>query len=303
MSNGIFALTFSLYSLGRYEDNDRASLFGMLAALAFVSADLLLLNSPDLGGFIAASFVMLLWYVGRRLRFRGEYLRLLEERTVNLERAKTIEAEQAVHQERTRIARELHDIVAHQVSLMTVQAGAAKTVAMSNPEAAIEAMAAVEKAGRQALAEMRHLLSVLRPDKDMSELTPQPGCADLPGLVEKVSQAGPSVRLITTGSQENLPTRVELAVYRITQEALTNVLKHAGPGVNVEVMVRSSADAIELYIRDDGPGSGLLSAGSGHGIAGMKERAAMLNGSLDAGFFAGGGFEVRAHLPYKALES
>jgi len=302
MSDGIFALTFSLYSLGRYENNDRTSLLGMLAALAFVSTDLFLFSDPNPGSFIAASFVMLLWYIGRRLRFRGEYLRLLEERTVNLERARTIEAEQAVHQERTRIARELHDIVAHQVSLMTVQAGAAKTVALSNPQAAVEAMAAVEKAGRQALSEMRHLLNVLRPDKVASERSPQPGCADLPRLVQEVSGAGPDVRLLIEGNLENLPARLDLAVYRITQEALTNVLKHAGPGVKVEVVVRSGSDAVELCIRDDGQGSA-KAKGSGHGIEGMRERATLLNGTLHAAAADNGGFEVRAHLPYKALES
>ncbi|MEM8817887.1 MAG: sensor histidine kinase, partial [Pseudomonadota bacterium] len=294
VTDGVFALTFSLYSLGRYAANDRASLLGMLAALAFVSMDLLL-SEPDIGGVIAAGFVMLLWYVGRRLRFRGEYLRLLEERARHLEREQNVEAERAVATERTRIARELHDIVAHQVSLMTVQAGAARTVAEADPKAAAQAMSAVEKAGRQALAEMRHLLSVLRPGRTGDELGPQPGVADLNRLVEEVSEAGPVVRLTTEGALSDLPPRLDLTIYRIVQEALTNVLKHAGPAPRVNVMVRSSDEWIELYVRDNGQGSAL--PGKGHGIAGMRERAELLGGTLTADEHSQGGYVVKAVLP------
>ncbi len=294
-SDGVFALTFSLYSLGRYAANDRASLIGMLAALAFVSVDLLL-STPDVGSVIAAGLVMLLWYVGRRLRFRGEYLRLLEERAAHLERERSVEAERAVATERTRIARELHDIVAHQVSLMTVQAGAARTVAKADPEAAAQAMAAVEKAGRQALAEMRHLLSVLRPGKGEETLAPQPGVAHLARLVEEVGEAGPQVRLTMEGALSALPARLDLAVYRIVQEALTNVLKHAGPAPRVDVVIRSTDEAIELRVLDEGQG-GHVEPAKGHGTAGMRERAELLGGSLHAGPRPEGGFEVRATLP------
>ncbi len=296
VSDGIVALAFSLYSLGRYTANDRASLIGMLAALALVGADLLVPGTPDAGSVIAAGLVMLLWYIGRRLRFRGEYLRLLEERAEHLERERSAEAEQAVARERTRIARELHDIVAHQVSLMTVQAGAARTVARSDPEAASQAMGAVEKAGRQALSEMRHLLSVLRPGDGNGELAPQPGMAELERLVDEVGEAGPAINLTTEGTLTNLPARLDLAVYRIIQEALTNVLKHAGPNPSVDVSVRATGDCVELRVFDDGPGRTGHVAG-GHGIAGMRERAELLGGSLSAVNAPTGGFEVRASLP------
>ncbi len=294
--DGIVALAFSLYSLGRYTADDRASLVGMLAGLALVGTDLLLLSTPDAGSVIAAALVVLLWYIGRRLRFRGEYLRLLEERAEHLERERSAEAERAVARERTRIARELHDIVAHQVSLMTVQAGAARTVAQSDPEAASQAMGAVEKAGRQALSEMRHLLSVLRPGDGDDELAPQPGMADLGRLVDEVAEAGPSVRLTTEGTLTNLPARLDLTVYRIIQEALTNVLKHAGPKPRVEVSVRSTGDRVELCVTDDGRGRPGSSAG-GHGIAGMRERVELLGGEFSAGNAPTRGFEVRASLP------
>ena len=300
MSGAIFALTFSLYSLGRYADDDRSSQLGMLAALAFVATDLFVLGRASSGSVVAASLVMALWYIGRRLRFRSEYLRLLEERAEHLERERSVQAERAVDQERTRIARELHDIVAHQVSLMTVQAGAAKTVAKSDPEAATEAMAAVEKAGRQALAEMRHLLSVLRPDKGGVVLEPQPGLADLPRLLQEVGEAGPVISLTTAGGLSSLPASLSLAGYRIVQEALTNVLKHAGPGVRVEVSVKANEEQLVLCVSDDGlGGEAPRGRGRGHGLVGMRERAELLGGSLSAGPGAQRGFEVRATLPIK----
>lgn len=301
-TDGLFALSFSLYSLGRYTADDRASLIGMLIALAYVSADLLVLGTPGVGNVIAASFVMLLWYIGRRLRFRGEYLRLLEERAMHMERERSVEAERAVTQERTRIARELHDIVAHQISLMTVQAGAARTVSSKDPEAAAQAMAAVEKAGRQALTEMRHLLDVLRPGKAEGELGPQPGVADLQRLVDEVRETGPMITLRLEGPCAELPARVDLAVYRIVQEALTNVMKHAGRDPHVDILVQAIDDRVELSVSDEGQGVS-APAGIGHGIAGMRERVELLGGSLRAGPGPSGGFVIRAVLPFRASQS
>ncbi|WOJ97906.1 sensor histidine kinase [Congregibacter brevis] len=295
-TKGLFALSFSLYSLGRYTADDRASLIGMLVALAYVSIDLLVLGSPEAGNVIAASLVMLLWYAGRRLRFRGEYLRILEERAMYLERERSVEAERAVAKERTRIARELHDIVAHQVSLMTVQAGAARTVATTDPEAATRAMAAVEKAGRQALTEMRHLLDVLRPGRLEKELGPQPGVEDLPRLVDEVRETGLSITLHRGGSSTELPRRVDLAVYRIVQESLTNVMKHAGSDPQVDIHIEISRESVALTVSDDGQGSS-APAGIGHGITGMRERAELLGGSLQARSGPNGGFLIRAVLP------
>lgn len=301
VADGIFALAISLYSLGRFEADDLASLAGMLAALIFVVTDLFLLSTPSVGGTIAAGLVISLWYIGRRLRFRGEYLRLLEGRAEQAEREKRADAERAISEERTRIARELHDIVAHQVSLMTVQAGAAKTVADSDPQAARESMAAVEKAGRQALAEMRHMLGLLRPAKGTQDLGPQPGIADLTTLVRKVSEAGHEVSLKTDGQLAGLPPRLDLNIYRIVQEALTNVLKHAGPGASAEVSLSRDGNSINLSILDDGHG-GNTGLTSGHGLVGMRERAELLGGSFSAGPGAGRGFEIRASFSLVAQE-
>jgi len=298
-ADGIVALPFSLYSLGRYAADDRESMLGVLAALIYIVVDLGVLNTPSIGATIAAAMVVGLWYVGRRLRFRGEYLRLLEERARYLERERNVESERAVAAERARIAREMHDVVAHQVSLMTVQAGAARTVSESEPKAAGVAMAAVENAGRQAMSEMRHLLSVLRPVDAEDALGPQPGLADLPALVQTVGDVGPVVRLETSGELRDLPPRVELNAYRIVQEALTNVIKHAGPGVQVDVSVDRRDESVVLTIEDDGEGGNTEQPG-GHGIVGMRERVELLGGSFDAHSRPEGGFEVRAVLPIES---
>ncbi|SDZ79697.1 sensor histidine kinase [Microbulbifer marinus] len=303
-AEGIVALAFSLYSLGRYEANTRVSLIAVLATLAFVVQDERLLVQPTAGGTVSVMLAWALWYSGRRLRFRGEYLRLLEERAEYLERERNAESERAVAAERTRIAREMHDVVAHQVSLMTVQAGAARTISRNNPEAASEAMTAVEAAGRHALSEMRHLLGVLRPASDETTLTPQPGLGDLPALIEKVRHVVARVDYKAHGEYDGVPARVALAAYRIIQESLTNVIKHVGAEASVRVSVSVAPDHIAICVQDDGAGEQPLGEqrsdeqqSGGHGIAGMRERAELLGGHLRAGVIDGGGFEVTAQLP------
>ena len=187
-------------------------------------------------------------------------------------------------------------MVAHRVSLMTVQAGAAKTVAAADPESASQAMHEVEKAGRQALDELRHLLGVLRPEAEVAALGPQPGLADVPRLVEQFRAAGLDVSLAMEGAQIGLPARVDLSAYRIAQEALTNVLKHAGPSARTEVRLSTDNHHVAIEVLDNGRGGTIL-PGSGHGIVGMRERALLLGGSLHVGPRPGGGFQVVARLP------
>lgn len=292
----IFALAISLYNLGRHTDDDRNSAIGLAAAYVLLVAGEIAFSGLSSSDFPELFLPFIFWYVGRRLRARGEYLRVLQERAEQLEREQMIEAERAVAAERTRIARELHDIVAHQVSLMTVQAGAAKTIADSDPQAAANAMSAVEVAGRQALDELRHLLDVLRPDSENDELGPQPGRADLPRLIEEIERAGLQVSLVLDDGQHRLPARIELAIYRIVQEALTNVLKHAGPGAQGAVRIRTDDRFVVIEIADNGVGKTRL-PGSGHGITGMRERAQSLGGRLEAGPRAGGGYSVIARIP------
>lgn len=296
-SDPLIAVPFALYGVGRYVERDKWSYLSFGTVLLAVGiADLF-----D-GGLIATIpldllFIFLPWYLGRRLRVRGEYVGILKERAEYLEREQAAEAGRAVADERSRIARELHDVVAHRVSLMTVQAGAAKTVASDDPDKAHEAMEAVEQAGRQALGELRHLLGVLRPDADGGQLGPQPGIADIPQLVEQVRDAGLVVQLAMDGLPREIPSRVGLSVYRIAQEALTNVIKHAGPDARARVLLSGGQRDIVLEVTDTGSSSTVL-PGSGHGIAGMRERAMLLGGHLEAGPTPNGGFQVVARLPH-----
>jgi signal transduction histidine kinase len=283
------AMLFALYSVGRYLTDDRWGYIALGGALVFVTSSSLVdtVTVAQIGfGLLLTFFVS---YVGRRLRIRGE-------RAALLEREQAAEARRAVAEERTRIARELHDVVAHRVSLMTVQAGAAKTIAADDPEGASQAMHAVEKAGRQALDELRHLLGVLRPEADGEALAPQPGLAEVPRLVDQFRAAGLEVSLTMDGTQTDLPARVDLSAYRIVQEALTNALKHAGPGARTEVRLHTDNRGVGIEVLDDGRGTTILT-GSGHGIVGMRERALLLGGRLDASPRPGGGFHVVAHLP------
>jgi signal transduction histidine kinase len=299
----------ALYSAGRYAADDRWGHWGhvgVAAAIAVVILDGLTDPAPWGEAVLAGVVMFVAWYVGRRLRLR-------QERAAQLLREQAAEARRIVTEERTRIARELHDVVAHRVSLMTVQAGAAKAVAAEDPEAARRAMGAVEEAGRQALAELRHLLGVLRPETDPDGLGPQPGLADLPRLIEQIRGAGVDVSLATDGVPAELPARVDLFAYRIVQEALTNVLKHAGPDAHTQVRLGTDRSGIVIEVLDDGHGTdkGVESASgrqpsdsdrqdrrsAGHGIVGMRERARLLGGTLDARPRPGGGFRVVAHLP------
>ena len=287
----------ALYSAGRYATTDGWAHLGVGAAIVVVILDNLTDPAPWGEAVLGAVVMFVAWYVGRRVRLR-------EQRAAQLRREQAAEARRIVIEERTRIARELHDVVAHRVSLMTVQAGAAKAVAAEDPEGALRAMGAVEEAGRQALDELRHLLGVLRPETDPDGLGPQPGLADLPRLVEQTRGAGLDVSLATDGIAAELPARVDLFAYRIVQEALTNVLKHAGPGTHTEVRLGTDRRGIVIEVLDDGRGATVLpgpdpdDAGArGHGIVGMRERARLLGGTLDARPRPGGGFSVVAHLP------
>ena len=286
---GGFAMLVALYSVGRYVTDDRWSYIGLGGALvvAFISG---LVDGAPVGelafGFL---FLSVVWYIGRRVLIRGEI-------AAQFEREQAAKAGQAVAEERTRIARELHDVVAHRVTLMTVQAGAAKTVAADDPEGALRAMEAVEHAGRQALGELRHLLGVLRPEAEVNLLCPQLGVADVPRMVDQLREAGLDVSLTINDVPTDLPARVDLSAYRIVQEALTNVLKHTAPGARAEVTLDTDRHGLAIEVLDNGSGATTL-PGSGQGIVGMRERALLLGGSLDAGPRPGGGFQVVAHLP------
>jgi len=219
----------------------------------------------------------------------SERARLAEERAARSEE----QAQRAVDDERSRIARELHDVIAHSVSVMTVQAGAVRRLLRPEQEREREALLTVEETGRQALTEMRRLLGVLRASGETAALAPQPGLGTLESLVEQVREAGLPVELAFEGERIVLPPGIDLSAYRIVQEALTNALKHAGPA-RAWVVVRYGADEVEVEVGNDGVANG---SGDGYGLIGMRERVALCGGDLTAGARPGGGYAISARLP------
>jgi signal transduction histidine kinase len=260
----------------------RLSLQATGASVAALALPALLSNDANLGHLIApAAFLCLGWMIGDSMNTR--------------ERDREARLGRAASEERARIARELHDVVTHNVSVMVVQASAAGEIFDKDPERAREAIAAVEETGRRALNELRRLLGVVADDE--AAVVPQPSLDRLGELVDRVRTAGLEVELIEEGTPGNVPEGVGLSAYRIVQESLTNTLKHAFAS-HVTVRVRHFGDAVEVEVTDDGVGAALH--GEGRGLIGMRERVAFYGGELDAGSRAGGGYGVRARIPVAA---
>jgi signal transduction histidine kinase len=244
------------------------------------------------------------WILGDAVRNRRQLVESLQERAETAERLRAEEAQQAVLEERARIARELHDVVAHSLSVMTVQAAGARRVLDDHPGQARDALAQIEGTGREAMVEMRRLLGVLRADgHDSPDLAPQPGLDDVPTLVAKWNEAGLPVVLQITGDGVEVPPGVDLSTYRVIQEALTNVSKHAGTAARAAVRIQVGDDAVELEITDDGRGAAAAVTAGGHGLDGIRERVALVGGSVECGPADGGGWRVRAVLPLTATAS
>ncbi len=249
----------------------------------------------------------LAWVLGDSLRTRRAYFAQLEERAARLEKEREAQAKVAVAAERARIARELHDVVAHNVSVMVVQADGAAYVLDSAPDQAKKALETISGTGRQALAEMRRLLGVLRTGEhqESGEYVPQPDVEQLDDLVEQCRSSGLPVDFKIEGTPRPLPSGVELTAYRIVQEALTNTRKHGGPNTGASVRLVYFDDGLGLLVEDDGKGAPHElyeeggADGRGHGLIGMRERVGMVGGTLDAGPRPGGGFRISALLPLK----
>lgn len=291
------ALTLTAYSVGSRAEGRRALWVPPLVVAAsvpvFVAARL---RGQDSGNIIP-SFVWLVaaWAAGRTVRSWRYKNVALERANRELAEQRELQAQAAVAVERGRIARELHDVVAHNVSMMVVQAGAAARVLDGEQPDVRNALEVITATGRETVDEMRTLLGVLRSDDDPASLKPQPGLADLGRLVSGVREAGLPVTLRIEGTPQPLPPALDLSAFRIVQEALTNTLKHAGPA-RADVTVRYADGLVSLEIADTGRGPG-GSHGTGHGLVGMRERAAMLGGELQALPRPEGGFTVRARLP------
>ena len=293
------ALIIAVYSVGAHCERRQALIGGgfTFALLFFgdlahsLSGD----GSFDVGAVVACAAA---WVVGRALRrWRLEAVEL-GRHAGRLERESDQRARLAAAEERARIARELHDVVAHAVSVIVVQAQGAQRVLVGEQEPVRDALGSIEASGRQALVELRRMLGILRRGDEELALTPQASLRHLDGLVEHVREAGMPVELRIEGDPEPLPPGVDVSAYRIVQEALTNALKHAGPA-RASIVVRYGPDELELEISDDGRSSG-KGDGTGHGLVGMRERVAVVGGVLESGVRPGGGFVVRARLPHEA---
>jgi signal transduction histidine kinase len=289
------ALLVAVYTVAVHEPRRRLVLAAVILEVGIVLATARwALEAPGpvlvfLTGMATAAVVL-----GVNVRTRRAYLASLEERAAQLERERDQQAQLAAAAERARIAREMHDIVAHNLSVMVALADGAGFMAESDPQRSAGAMEQVSRTGRNALGEMRRLLGVLRADGEVA-LAPQPGLADLDELLERVRAAGLRVTLETSGTPIALGSGAELTVYRLVQEALTNTLKHAGPEARATVRLRYEPDGIDVEVTDDGRDHARVSAG-GQGLSGMRERAAVYGGSIDAGPRAGGGWRVHTRL-------
>ena len=273
---------------------------GMILAVALVAAWILSDYSHvhfDAGVVIGyALFAAIPWLFGRTIGRRRERERGLEQRALLLERGAEQLAQRAVEDERVRIAREIHDVVGHALGVIVLQADGAGRLLPTDPDESGRALATIGRTGREALEEMRRLVGLLRTSEEDPVLAPSPGVAQLDALADQMRVAGLPVELVVEGVAERLPPSVNVSAFRIAQEALTNVLRHAGPA-SARVLVRYRHDAVEVSIEDDGRGPDGGET-SGHGLMGIRERVAAFGGEMEAGAGPAGGFAVRALLPY-----
>ena len=296
---GWFAALIAFYSLAAHASERRAVLAGSVAGAVWLLDDVrqLLFGTTTLDHTVPAwGLVAGAWGLGYALRGRQQQVEELAARSERLEREREAQARAAVASERSRIARELHDVVAHSLSVMVIQTQAADRVLEGEQHSAREALASVDATGRQALEEMRRLVGMLREDAELA-LAPQPGLDDLDALVAQVREAGLPVELAVEGEPRPLAPGVDLSAYRIVQEALTNTIKHARSASVAQVVVRFGPHDVELEIVDDGGGPSGLNGGGGHGLVGMRERVALYGGTLESGSRDGRGFRVWARLP------
>jgi signal transduction histidine kinase len=293
---GVAALLIAMYSAAAHEQSRARAIVGGVVLGVAANTDLIVggLGHDDFWPF---RFVFLagVWLAGWVVRHQRRQVGELTYQAVQLARDREERAAAAVAQERARLARELHDVVAHSVSVMVVQAGAAEQVLAGDPERARAPLQSIQTTGRQTVVELRRLLGILREGDHELATAPQPSLAQLDGLVAEARNAGVSVSATVEGTPTPLPPSIDLSAYRIVQEGLTNVIKHAAHA-NAQVRVRYLDHALELQVTDDGPGRPDEES-TGHGLLGVRERVALFGGTFQAGNRAEGGFGLRALLP------
>jgi signal transduction histidine kinase len=286
------AFLIAAYSAALYSDRRVAVAILLITSAAWLFAFAGELKIPS--GVAPLLLVAPVWLAGSAMRRREHRAAVSAERADRLER----EQEESLRAERARIARELHDLVTHSVSVMVLQTGAARQIMSKDEPRSRSMLESVEASGRSALEELRRLLGLLSDGDGTAPLSPQPGLTEIPSLVEQVRQAGVDVELSVEGHARELPGGASITAYRIVQEALTNVVKHAR-GAPARVVIRWADAGLDIEILDDGPRQPVVdgAARTGRGLAGMRERAAMYGGSVDAGPGPAGGYVVRGHIP------
>ena len=295
------ALLFAFWVVGAHNERTQAiaaAAVGFASIAVFARVDERLGLSQAVSGILIGGTVSLIAYALKR---RGKRASELEERAAFFEHEREEMERAAVADERRRIARELHDVIAHSITLMTVQAGAARLVLTEDPKRARESVVSVEETGRHALAELRRLLGILRTDGGEASLVPQPGLARVDELIALARRAGLPVELTVEGEPRVLPPGVDLTAYRIVQEALTNAHKHAGPA-HAHVLLHYGSEAVELEVTNDGWITANGDDTVGLGLVGMRERVELYDGTFEAGPRAEGGYAVRARLPVEVGE-
>ncbi|WP_308426011.1 sensor histidine kinase [Lentzea pudingi] len=299
-----FALAIALYTLVAYTNRKTALIYsGWLLAGTLLWA---IFQVGEIQAVFLVFFVFMIfgfsWAMGEFIGARRAYQREMEQRLLLLETERDQQAKIAVGEERSRIARELHDVVAHAVSVMIVHADGAAYTIRSQPEVAENAVRTIADTGRLALTEMRRLLGVLRSEDAETQWAPQPDARGVVELAENTRAAGVPVRLEINGDVDDLPVGVGLSIYRIVQEALTNIIKHAGAGTTALVRLARTPEELRLEVIDNGFGTphDVVKVSGGNGLIGMRERAAVLGGEFEAGPNPGGGWRVRATFPLAA---
>jgi signal transduction histidine kinase len=252
--------------------------------------------------FLFGGLELTVWILGDSMRYRRGYYAALEDRAARLEAERDAQTKIAAAAERARIARELHDVVAHHVSVMVVQADGAGYALRTDPDRAETALRAIAGTGRQALTEMRRLLGVLRSADEQAALAPMPGLGELRELLDQARTAGLEVTYTLSGVPRELPEGAELAAYRVVQESLTNTRKHAGPSATAAVLLRYGNECLTVEVTDDGLGMSSEDTG-GHGLAGMRERISLYGGTVTSGPLPNGGFGVTARLPCPSVSA
>jgi signal transduction histidine kinase len=286
------------YAVGAFT-RGRATWLGAALLLAGTLVNVALLTGPGPADFIfPTAFVLIAALAGGTLRSRAELTEQLHGAAARAEEVHQEQLRAAAAEERRRIAREMHDVIAHSMSVMVVQAGGARRILDRDPARAAAAAEQIERTGREAMAEMRHLLGLLHPDERHAALAPQPSLAQLDALVARARAVGLPATLYVEGPRRPVPAGLDLAAYRIAQEALTNAIKHAG-AAPTSVTLRWRRDELELEVRDAGPGgrAAAIERDGGHGLVGMRERVRLYGGELETAQPAHGGWIVRARLP------